>query len=284
VPERPIGTLSKSVVQMMYRGFESLPFRQKAMIMKKKLILKIGTSTLTGDTDRISYAKIEDIARQIMQLRDQFDFVIVSSGAIAAARQFTKLDFNTSVDNKQALSAIGQPQLIRIYDEVFKSFGLHVAQCLITYRDVEHTGSRRNIQNTVETLHKSGYIPIFNENDTVSTDEIVFGDNDKLSSMVATLTEAHLLILASDIDGLFTKNPQLHDDAELISEVTNLADVEGFAEEKKVSQGTGGMTSKLMAAQRCMEKGVEMWIVNGGGANFVVDALNGKIPFTRFRV
>jgi len=251
--------------------------------VKKKLILKIGTSTLTAGTNRISYAKIEDIARQIIILKKDYDIVLVSSGAIATARQFVDINrYNKDVDSKQAMAAIGQPKLMRIYDEVFDSFGLKVAQCLMTYRDFENTKAKTNTKNTINKLLEHDYIPIINENDTVAIEEIVLGDNDKLSALVAAVIKADLLIIASDINGLYDQNPHLDKKAKLIQEVTNLEQVKSFAKEKKSDLGTGGMTSKIQAAEICKENKIEMWIVNGGKNNFLVDALQDKIPFTKF--
>lgn len=251
--------------------------------MKKKLILKLGSSTLTAGTDRISYAKIEDVARQIIALKKIYEVVIVSSGAIAAAKQFVDINReNLKVDSKQALAAIGQPKLIGIYDEVFSSFGLKVAQCLLVHRDFTKEITRSNINNTVNKLLEFGYTPIINENDTVAVDEIVLGDNDKLSALVAVITDADLLVLASDIDGLYNKNPFLNDDAQLIATVDNLEEIQTFIQEKKSDLGTGGMTTKIHAAQICKKNKIEMWIVNGGRNNFLTEALNENIAFTRF--
>lgn len=250
---------------------------------KKKLILKIGSSTLTAGTNRISYAKIEDVARQIVILKELFDVVIVSSGAIATAKQFVDLNGETlQVDSKQALAAIGQPKLIGIYDEVFSSFGLKVAQCLLVHRDFESEVAKTNVKNTVNKLLEFGYTPLINENDTVAVDEIVLGDNDQLSALVAVITEADLLVLASDIDGLYDKNPYLNDDARLIPKVQNIDQVLSFIQEKQSDLGTGGMTTKIRAARICKQHGIEMWIINGGKSNFLVNALEEKIAYTSF--
>jgi len=202
--------------------------------MKKRLIVKIGTSTLTLGTDRISYAKIEDVARQIVTLRKEYDIVLVSSGAIATAKQFIDIrGYDKHVDSKQAMAAIGQPKLMRIYDEVFSSFGLKVAQCLMTYRDFEDETAKINTKNTVIKLLEHEYIPIINENDTVAIQEIVVGDNDKLSALVAVIVDADILIVASDIDGLYDQNPHLNGKAKLIREVTDLKNIKTCAKEKK---------------------------------------------------
>ena len=251
--------------------------------MKRKLIIKIGTSILTAGTNRISYAKIEDIARQIVVLKKDYEIVLVSSGAIATARQFVEINgYDKYVDSKQAMAAIGQPKLMKIYDEIFSSFGLKVAQCLMTYRDFENTIAKANTKNTINKLLEHDYIPIINENDTVAIEEIILGDNDKLSALVASVMDADLLIIASDIDGLYDQNPHLNKEAKLIQEVTNLKQVMSFAKEKKSDLGIGGMTSKIQAAKICEQKSIEMWIVNGGRKNFLIEALQDKISFTKF--
>ena len=183
------------------------------------MVLKVGTSTLTAGSGKISRGKIEDMARQILELRNQYDIVLVSSGAIATARQFVNITgWDTQVASKQAMSAIGQPKLMQIYNEVFSDFDLRIAQCLMTYRDFENPNSCNNTLNTINELLKYNYIPIINENDTVSTVELdrpgdtpnrkrVFGDNDKLSGLVMTHIDADLLVLLSDIDGLYSGDP-----------------------------------------------------------------------------
>ncbi len=251
--------------------------------MKKKLVLKIGTSTLTSGTKLISRGKIEDIGRQILELSDEFDIVLVSSGAIATAKQFIKVSgWDGLVESKQAMAAIGQPLLMRIYHEIFSDFGIRTAQCLMTYRDFENETSRQNTLNTINELIKHSFIPIINENDTTAVEEIILGDNDKLSALVATLIQADLLVLASDIDGMFDKNPHLHTDAKLLTEITNIDEARSLVEERDSGLGTGGMNSKLEAAIICQKAGIETWIVNGGNKNFLTDALAGKSECTKF--
>lgn len=250
---------------------------------KKKLVIKIGTSTLTVGSNRLSYAKIEDVARQIVGLKMTYDIVIVTSGAIAAAKQFVDLSGHTNyLDSKQAMAAIGQPKLMRIYDEIFESFGLHIAQCLLTYMDFDHAIARENTKHTITKLLEHGYIPVINENDTVANEEILVGDNDKLSALVSGIIDADILVIASDIDGVFTDNPHLNPRAEFIHTVRHPDDIRRFANEKSSELGTGGMTTKIHAADICHQYGVEMWIVNGGSLGFITNALEGKIRFTRF--
>ena len=251
--------------------------------MKKKLVIKIGTSTLTAGTDKISRGKIEDLARQIEMLKKEFDVIIVSSGAIATARQFITLRGQENLPtSKQALSAIGQPLLMNMYEETFADFGLRTAQCLLSYRDFENETSRKNTQVTIDQLLQYGYVPIINENDTVSIEEIMLGDNDKLSALIAELMQVQLLIIASDIEGVYNKNPQLHEDAELLSVVNDIEAIKSYVQEKAGGQGTGGMMSKLLAAEICKKSGIELWIVQGRGKQFCIDAMEGKIAFTKF--
>lgn len=249
---------------------------------RKRLVLKLGSSTLTAGTDRISRGKVEDIARQIVSLRDEYEIVLVSSGAIAAARHFIAVNNWELLESKQAMAAIGQPLLLQIYQEIFRDFDIRSAQCLLTYRDFSNPVAEENTRNTLNDLLAHGYLPIVNENDTVATEELEFGDNDKLSAYVAGLLQADVLILASDIDGLFTGNPHTDPEAEFISEVNNLDVARSMIDERSSDLGTGGMTSKLQAAEICQQAGVELWIVNGGRSNFISDAISGATRFTRF--
>ena len=251
--------------------------------MKPRLVIKIGTSTLTAGTNRISRGKIEDIARQLVELKDDYDIILVSSGAIATARQFVDIQgWGNVVHSKQAMSAIGQPKLMQIYSEVLNDFGLFVAQCLMTYRDFENDESRLNTRNTIDSLLENGYIPIINENDTVAVEELVLGDNDKLSALVATLVDADTLIIASDIDGFFDKNPNLYDDAKLIPVISDLDSIIESIEERENGLGTGGMTSKIVAVKICFEQSVKVYLVNGGIQFFIRKCLAEQIPFTKF--
>ncbi len=253
--------------------------------MKKKLVIKIGTSTLTGGSKRISFGKIEDIARQVEELRDKYDIVLVSSGAIAAAKQFVSIFGDSGkIESKQAMAAIGQPKLMRFYEEIFEKYSLKTAQCLMTYRDFENETSKANTRSTLLKLLEHNYIPIVNENDTVAVEEILLGDNDKLSALVASVLDADILIIASDIDGLYDSNPHLNNNAKLIEEVSNLEEAFNFVGERNGGQGTGGMTSKIEAAKICQKAKVKMWIVNGGTNNFIINALFNKMLYTKFKI
>jgi len=247
----------------------------------KTIILKLGTSTLTRGTDRLSRGKIEDIARQILALRDQYKFIIVSSGAIATAKQFIQLRGDSPIAVKQALSAIGQPVLSKIYQEIFNDFNLKTAQCLVNYRDVDNEKSRQNITNAINVLLENDYIPVINENDTVATDEIQFGDNDKLSALMATLLQVDLLVIASDINGLYDKDPNQHPDAQIIPQIHDIAPYKHLEKDSDNGLGTGGIRSKLIAADICLKNNIEMWIVNGFEDKFLEKAVKGETLFTR---
>ena len=247
----------------------------------KRIVLKIGTSTLTRGTDRISRGKIEDIALQISQLKKDFQIILVTSGAIAAARQFSNIKTNNDVQIKQALAAIGQLQLMRMYQEIFRDYQLNMAQCLLTYYDFKNQESRDNIKGTIETLLENNFIPVINENDTVATDEIKFGDNDKLAALTAVLLEADMLILATDTNGVYTADPKNNPDAKIIAEISNLSAIRSYISDTKSKQGSGGMRSKIEAAEIAQKSGVETWILNGAKPNFIISALENNCLYTK---
>ncbi|MCW2119661.1 glutamate 5-kinase [Flavobacterium sp. 7A] len=250
--------------------------------MKKRILLKIGSNTLTKETNHISRGKIEDIGMQIAALKDEYEFIIVSSGAIAAAKQFVKLDKNDQeVFVKQALASIGQPHLMRIYHENFSDLGLHTSQCLLSYSDFEKENTKVNIVNTINVLVKNNYIPIINENDTVATDEIKFGDNDKLAALTAVLLNVDILIIATNTNGIYTKATFQDKNPETISIVTDLNLMQQEVGDSKSSHGTGGMQSKIEAAAIAKAANIETWIVNGLNDNFILNAINNTIPFTK---
>ena len=230
---------------------------------------------------KISRGKIEDLAHQFTLLLDQYEIVLVSSGAVAAAKQFVELNKGRSIEVKQALAAIGQMHLMRIYQEVFRDYELHCAQCLLTYFDFGNTESRHNVINTIETLIDNGYIPIINENDTVATEEIQFGDNDKLAALTAELLKADLLILVTDINGVYTKDPKLDPSAEIVLEIDNLKPFLGSISDSKSELGSGGMKSKLESASIAQNAGIETWIISGSESNFLIDAIGRKKTFTK---
>ncbi|RUA08336.1 MAG: glutamate 5-kinase [Flavobacteriia bacterium] len=249
---------------------------------KKRILLKIGSNTLTRETDQISRGKIEDIGRQIYELRDKYEFIIVSSGAIAVARQFVNLEsMGKNIKEKQALAAIGQPHLMRIFQENFRELGLFTSQCLLSYNDFEKESSKENIFNTINILVENNYIPIINENDTVATDEIQFGDNDKLAALTATLLKVDLVIFASNTNGIYTRSSMENGEKITIAEVHDVKELKKEIADGKSSHGTGGMESKVDAAKILQQNNIETWLVNGLEDNFIVNAMAGKSEFTK---
>ena len=251
---------------------------------KKRILLKIGSNTLTKETNNISRGKIEDVANQIAQLKDTCEFIIVSSGAIAAAKQFVKLESNgKEITVKQALASIGQPHLIRIYQEIFRESGLLTSQCLLSYSDFEKDESKTNIVNTINVLVANNYIPIINENDTVATDEIKFGDNDKLGALTASLLKADLFIIATNTNGIYTKESIENNAPKTIELVEDFEALVKEVVNSKSSHGSGGMQSKIEAASVAKKSNIETWIVNGLDDNFIVNAMDNKVPFTKIK-
>lgn len=249
----------------------------------KKIVLKVGTSTLTQGTSRISRGKVEDIAAQIHELRDSHQIILVTSGAIAAARQFSDIENGSNVAIKQALASIGQLHLMRIYQEIFRDYELNMAQCLLTYYDFNNQESRTNMSNTIDTLLQNNYIPVINENDTVATDEIKFGDNDKLAALTAELMCVDLLVLATDTDGLYDADPKVNPNAKVIEKVDQIDDIRHFIGDTQSKQGSGGMRSKIESAEIAQKAGIETWIVNGGRPDFLLKAMKNENAFTRIR-
>ena len=247
---------------------------------KKRIVLKIGSNVLTKETDHISRGKIEDFARQIANLKEEYEFIIVSSGAIAAAKQFVHLE-GKAVTVKQALASIGQPHLMRIYQENFRELGLLTSQCLLSYSDFEKEQAKINIVNTINVLVENSYIPIINENDTVATDEIKFGDNDKLAALTAVLLDADLLIIATNTDGIYTKNSIEKNKAETIKGISNIELLKSEIFTSISKHGTGGMATKIEAATIAQNGNIETWIVNGLKDNFIENAIKNSVEFTK---
>lgn len=254
------------------------------MKRKKRILLKVGSNTLTKETDNISRGKIEDIANQIAQLQDTCEFIIVSSGAIAVAKQFVKLESKgKDINVKQALASIGQPHLIRIYQEIFRELGLLTSQCLLSYSDFKKEKSKTNIVNTINVLVNNNYIPIINENDTVATDEIKFGDNDKLGALTASLLNVDLFIIATNTNGIYSKESIVNGSPKSIEEVSDIEGLSNQIVDSKSSHGTGGMLSKIEAISVAKQSNIETWIVNGLEDNFIINAFENKIPFTKIK-
>ena len=257
-------------------------YMEKARSDRKRLVLKIGSNTLTRETNAISRGKIEDIARQIAVLRDTYEFVIVSSGAIATARQFVHLNaMGTEITEKQALASIGQPHLMRIFQESFQELGVFTAQCLLSYSDFERKESRDNIRNTINVLTAHDYVPIINENDTVATDEIKFGDNDKLGALTAVLLNADCYMIATNTNGIYAKDSIADKSYRTIPSIDDINLMTKEIHTGISSHGTGGMASKAEAARITQNAGIETWIVNGLEDQFIQGTLSHKHTFTK---
>ncbi len=254
---------------------------------KKRIVVKIGSSSLTHkETGILDLSKLEKLVRVLTNLRNQGkEVILVSSGAIAVGRKKLNLKGKISLAEKQACAAVGQAQLMMIYQKLFSEYNQSVAQLLLTKITMTNDISRPNAINTFNELLKLGVIPIVNENDTVSTYEIEFGDNDRLSAIVASLTSADLLILLSDIDGLFTDDPNVNENAEFIEEVP-VIDEKLINMGKSTSSsdvGTGGMAAKIVAAQIATYSGTEMIIANGDDVHVIEEIMSGKKVGTLFR-
>lgn len=254
---------------------------------KKRIVFKIGSSSLTHpETGKLNLTKMEILVREITDLCNQGkEIVVVSSGAIgvgsAALGLFGKPE---RVEQKQACAAIGQARLMMIYQKLFAEYNQMAGQILMTKNTMVNLLNRKNAQNTFEELLKLGVIPIVNENDTISTYEIKFGDNDTLSAIVAALIGADLLVLLSDIDGLFTDDPRENPQAKFIDLVENLDDhYMQMAKESTGSQvGTGGMATKLEAARISTGAGADMVIANGKDFRIIHKIIEGKPEGTLF--
>ena len=235
---------------------------------KKRVVIKIGSSSLSHPaTGNINYIKMERLVRELCNLRNQgIDVCLVSSGAIAVGKQSMGLaERPRRLPEKQACASVGQARLMSIYQKFFAEYNQKVGQVLMTKETMIDNVSRKNAQNTINELMAMGVIPIVNENDTVSTYEIRFGDNDTLSAIVSALTGADLLILLSDIDGLYTDDPKVNPDAELITYVEEFSPeyMEMASSAPGSEMGTGGMVTKIKAARIATASGVDMIIANG---------------------
>jgi glutamate 5-kinase len=252
-----------------------------------RIVVKLGTSTLTAGTERISAPRLVELIRQISRLHTaRQEVVLVSSGAIAAGREgLHHPRLPKDIPAKQMLSAVGQPRLMALYQQLFGIYGLTAAQVLLTRSDLADRRRYLNSRNTLDALLSQRVIPIINENDTVATEEIRVGDNDNLSALVANLIEADLLILLTDQAGLYTADPRLDPHAELVQEVTApeipaaLWQAAGGAAGEL---GTGGMVTKLQAADLARRSGVTVVIARGSDPDVLLQIAAGKPVGTRF--
>ena len=253
-----------------------------------RIVVKVGTSTLAYPTGRLNIQRMERLCKTLSDLKNAgHEIILVSSGAIAMG--FGKLNLSErpkDMPGKQASAAVGQCELMYVYDKLFTEYSHTVAQLLITALDIADGGNRKqNFHNTLERLLELGALPVINENDTVSTEEIAVGDNDTLSAIVAATVSADLLVLLSDIDGLYDGDPRKNPDAKLIPTVETVDErIIALGGGSGSSLGTGGMATKLLAAQIAVGAGCEMVIANGEKPELLYDIVAGKPIGTRFLV
>ncbi len=251
----------------------------------RRIVVKVGTSTLTDGGARLNPPRMVDLVRQLHGLRLRgAQVVLVTSGAQQAGRE--KLGFPETVKSipfKQMLSAVGQGRLMHLWEQYFDLYGIVTAQVLLTRQDVEDRHRYLNLRDTFVSLIERGIVPIVNENDAVATEEIRVGENDTLSAMVANLIEADLLILLSDIDGLYTANPRLDPAAALVPQVESIdASVLALARGNGTAMGSGGMYTKLVAADMAMHSGTSVVIANGSRENILLDVTTQRSVCTLF--
>ena len=250
-----------------------------------RIVVKIGTSTLAYATGQLNIRRVEELCKTMSDIRNAgHELILVSSGAIGMG--VGKLGLRTrprDIPTKQAAAAVGQCELMYIYDKLFSEYHHTVAQLLITADNLSDETRHANFTNTLNRLLELGAVPVINENDTVATDEIVIGDNDTLAAMVAESVEADLLVLLSDIDGLYTADPHADPTARLLPVVHRVDDgIRALAGVSSTDQGTGGMVTKLRAAEICLSCGCEMVIANGSEPTLLYDIVEGKPVGTRF--
>ncbi len=257
----------------------------------QRIVVKVGTSTLTHDSGRLDLRSMEHLVRTLADLRGMgHEIVLVTSGAIAVgAAKLGLTERPRELRMKQAAAAVGQCRIMHIYDKLFSEYDRTVAQILLTGEDVEDPIRAEHLQNTFSALLETGAIPVVNENDSVSSAEIetgqhkVLGDNDTLSAIVAALCGADLLVLLSDIDGLYDADPRVHPEARLLHRVTSLTpQILEMAGGAGSWRGTGGMATKLSAARTAMEAGCDMVIANGARPEDLYEIAEGKDIGTRF--
>ena len=245
--------------------------------MFKRVVIKIGSAVLSED-GQVSRERIFNIATLVSKLHKRgTDVILVSSGAVSAGYSKLKLDKNI-LGNRQALASIGQSYLMSIYQKKFNKFNINIAQILLTESDFDSRRSSANAKRTIDILLKNGVVPIINENDSVATEELAFGDNDQLSAHSTFYFNAELLVILSDIDGYYNKNPNIYKDAQMTKEVRKIEDYQLIQEVSPNHQfATGGIVTKLKSAKFLMERGRKMFLTSGFNLDEVESFLfNGK--------
>ena len=259
-------------------------------IRRNRIVVKVGTSTLTNENGQSNLREMEKLSRTLADIQNLGnEVVLVSSGAIAVGVNKMRLSHKPQeLPLKQAAAAVGQCELMHLYDKLFGEYGKMVAQILFTSEDLAEEKKRENLSNTLTALLANGIIPIINENDSISSAEIesdkkIFGDNDMLSALVAGFIGAGKLIILSDIEGLFDSNPRTNPEAKRIEKVERVTDeIIALADGAGSTRGTGGMVSKLDAARYATEQGIDMWITLGANPEGLYDIVDGKAVGTWF--
>lgn len=250
-----------------------------------RIVVKVGTSTLAHATGRLNIRQVEQLCKVLSDLKNAgHEIILVSSGAIGMGVGKLSLSGRPSdMPGKQAAAAVGQCELMYTYDKLFAEYNHVVAQILLTGDDLDHSDRKQNFQNTLYRLLELGALPIINENDTIATQEIAVGDNDSLGAIVAVCCQADLLVVLSDIEGLYDANPKENPEARLIPEVRELTpEIYALAGGKGSELATGGMVTKLHAAQIATSQGVSMIITNGAEPEHLYDIVEGKPVGTKF--
>lgn len=251
-----------------------------------RIVIKVGTSTLAHPSGLLNIRRVEQLCKVMSDLENAgHELVLVSSGAIAMGIGKLSLKEKPSdIPTRQAAAAVGQCELMYTYDKIFSEYNRTVAQLLLTGADIGDELRRKNFENTLFRLLEMRIIPIINENDTIATEEIVIGDNDTLGAIVATVVDAQLLILLSDIDGLFTADPHRDPKAKMIPVIEEITpEIYAMTGGAVTNLGTGGMQTKLHAAKITTEQGIEMVIANGQKPEILYDIIAGKPVGTRFK-
>ncbi len=250
-----------------------------------RLVVKIGTSVITDKLGKVSGRKIRDIGRQIKEVTALgVKTVIVTSGAIASGMELLSISKKPKeIGRRQALASVGQVSLMELYARAFRAYNLHVGQILVTHEDFKDKNRCLNLMNTLSTLISMGIIPVINENDALSFEEIQFGDNDNLSAMVAQIVNADLLLLLSDVDGLYERNPKKYPGANLLTVVKKIDDkIWSIAEGTESERSIGGMVSKIEAAKKAGLYGIHTRIVNGSVKDVIIRVVKGEEIGTLF--
>ena len=249
-----------------------------------RIVIKVGTSTLAHPGGRLNIRHTEDLVKVWSDIKNAgHELVVVSSAATGLGVGKLQIARPQDMVTKQAAAAVGQCELMYTYDRLFGQYNHTVAQMLLTWEDFDHENRRVNLHNTLERLLELGAIPIINENDPIACEEYSLGDNDTLAALVAECIHADLVILLSDIDGLYTADPHTHSDARLIPLVESITpDIAELAGGAGSALGTGGMATKISAARRATAAGVDLIIANGAHAEVLYDIMDGKSVGTRF--